>query len=131
MSEIVAQMQRRWADAFARADAKALAALYMDDALFFGSMPDLYLGASGVRRYFETLPKGYENAAFADTQAVEIGAALIVAAGFVTFTGERNRERFSFLYRMSWTLVRTGGDWRIASHHASPKNWSSSSANPT
>ena len=131
MSDIVAQMQGRWTEAFARADAEALAALYTDDALFFGSMPDLYLGASGVRRYFETLPKGYENAAFADTQAVEIGADLIVSAGFVTFTGERNRERFSLLYRMSWTLVRSGDHWRIASHHASPKSWSSSSGKPT
>jgi uncharacterized protein (TIGR02246 family) len=123
MSETVGEMQRRWADAFARADADALAALYTDDALFFGSMPDLYLGASGVRRYFETLPKGYENAAFTDTEAVEIGADLIVSAGFVTFTGEHDGERFSVLYRMSWTLVRAGGNWRIASHHASPKNW--------
>jgi uncharacterized protein (TIGR02246 family) len=123
MIDIVAQMQGRWAAAFARADADGLAALYTDDALFFGSKPELYLRASGVRRYFETLAKGYEAAAFADTQAVEIGADLIVCAGFVTFTGERDGERFSVLYRMSWTLVRAGGDWRIASHHASPKNW--------
>ena len=123
MSDIVGEMQGRWAEAFARADADALAALYTDDALFFGSMPELYLKASGVRRYFETLPKGYEAAAFADTQAVEIGADLIVSAGFVMFTGEHDGERFSVLYRMSWTLVRAGGDWRIASHHASPKNW--------
>jgi ketosteroid isomerase-like protein len=36
---------------------------------------------------------------------------------------ERDGERFSLLYRMSWTLVRSGEQWRIASHHASPKNW--------
>jgi hypothetical protein len=82
-------MQRRWAEAFARADADALASLYTADALFFGSMPDLYLQRSGVRRYFETLPKGYEGAAFGETQAIEIGRDLIVSAGFVTFTGER------------------------------------------
>jgi ketosteroid isomerase-like protein len=57
MNDMVAQMQRRWAEAFARADPDALAALYAEDALFFGSMPDLYLQRSGVRRYFETLPK--------------------------------------------------------------------------
>jgi uncharacterized protein (TIGR02246 family) len=124
MNAIVAQIQRRWAAAFARADADALASLYIEDALFFGSMPDLYCGRSGVRQYFETLAKGYEGAAFADTHTVEISPDLIVSAGFVTFTGERDGERFSLLYRMSWTLVRSGEQWRIASHHASPKNWS-------
>jgi uncharacterized protein (TIGR02246 family) len=122
MNDIVAQIQRRWAEAFARADADALASLYVEDALFFGSMPDLYRQRSGVRHYFETLPKGYEGAAFADTDAVEINPDLIIAAGFVTFTGEHGGQRFSLLYRMSWTLVRSGGHWRIASHHASPKN---------
>jgi ketosteroid isomerase-like protein len=118
MNDTVVQMQRRWADAFARADADALASLYTEDALFFGSMPHLYLQKSGVRRYFATLPKGYEGAAFGETQAIDIGRDLIVSAGFVTFTG----ERFSLLYRMSWTLMRSREGWRIASHHASPKN---------
>src|SRR5436309_10091546 len=113
MNDIVAQMQRRCAEAFARADADALASLYTGDALFFGSMPDLYLQRSGVRRYFETLPKGYEAAAFGETQTVAINPDLIVSAGFVTFTGEREGERFSLLYRMSWTLTRREEDWRI------------------
>ena len=46
MNAIVAQIQRRWAAAFARADADALASLYIEGALFFGSMPDLYCGRS-------------------------------------------------------------------------------------
>jgi uncharacterized protein (TIGR02246 family) len=121
MNDIVAQMQRRWAEAFARADAGALASLYTDDALFFGSKPDLYRQRSGVRHYFETLPKGYEAAAFGETHAVRINPDLIASAGYVTFTGERGGERFSLLYRMSWVLARSGGEWRIASHHASPK----------
>jgi ketosteroid isomerase-like protein len=97
MNAIVAQIQRRWAAAFARAEADALASLYIEGALFFGSMPDLYCGRSGVRQYFETLAKGYEGAAFADTHTVEISPDLIVSAGFVTFTGERDGERFSTL----------------------------------
>jgi len=122
MNETVTQMQRRWAEAFARADAGALASLYTEEALFFGSMPDLYRQSDGVRRYFATLPKGYEGAAFGETHAVEISSDLIVSSGFVTFTGERDGSRFSLLYRMSWTLVRSGREWKIASHHASPKN---------
>jgi ketosteroid isomerase-like protein len=75
-----------------------------------------------VRGYFETLAKGYEAAAFADSHCIELAPDLIASAGFVRFTGERDGERFSMLYRMSWTLMRTGDDWKIASHHASPRS---------
>src|SRR4051794_9094596 len=122
MNDTVAKMQSRWAEAFARADVAALASLYAEDALFFGSTPELYRQSSGVRRYFETLPRGYERAAFGETHTVEIKPDLIVSAGFVTFTGERDGDRFWLPYRTSWTLVRDSGEWKIASHHASPKN---------
>ena len=72
MNDVVAEIQRRWAEAFARADPGALASLYAEDALFFGSMPDLYRQRSGVQHYFETLHSGYEGAAFGETHAVEI-----------------------------------------------------------
>jgi uncharacterized protein (TIGR02246 family) len=122
MNDVVAEIQRRWAEAFARADPGALASLYAEDALFFGSMPDLYRQRSGVQHYFETLPSGYEGAAFGETHAVEINPELMISAGFVTFTAKRDGEHFSLLYRMSWTLVRSRGEWKISSHHASPKN---------
>jgi len=64
MNAIVAQIQRRWAAAFARADADALASLYIEGALFFGSMPDLYCGRSGVRQYFETVGKRLRRRCF-------------------------------------------------------------------
>ncbi len=121
MNDVVAEIQRRW-EAFARADPGALASLYAEDALFFGSMPDLYRQRSGVQHYFETLPSGYEGAAFGETHAVEINPELMISAGFVTFTAKRDGEHFSLLYRMSWTLVRSRGEWKISSHHASPKN---------
>jgi ketosteroid isomerase-like protein len=120
--DVVAEIQRRWAEAFARADPGALASLYAEDALFFGSMPDLYRQRSGVQLYFETLPSGYEGAAFGETHAVEINPELMISAGFVTFTAKRDGDHFSLLYRMSWTLVRSRGEWKILSHHASPKN---------
>jgi ketosteroid isomerase-like protein len=123
MNDTVAAIQRRWSEAFARTDIDALASLYAEGALFFGSLPDLYLGQGGVRRYFETLARGYEGADFGDTEAIEIAPGVLASAGFVTFTGERNGERFCLVFRMSWTLIRTGSEWQIASHHASPKNW--------
>jgi uncharacterized protein (TIGR02246 family) len=119
---VAESIQRRWAQAFARSDVDALASLYTQDALFFGSKPDLYRGQGGVREYFESLTKGYESATFAHSHVVAISPEVIVSAGFVTFAGAHDGRRFSLPYRMSWTLVRSGGEWRIASHHASPRN---------
>jgi uncharacterized protein (TIGR02246 family) len=119
---VVAEVQQRWAQAFARSDIDSLVSLYGEQTLFFGSTPHLYLGRNGVRRYFETLTKGYEGAAFGESHVAEISPDVIVSAGFVTFTGKHDGKHFSLVYRMSWTLVRGGGEWKIASHHGSPKN---------
>ncbi|GAC1335678.1 MAG: hypothetical protein NVSMB26_20760 [Beijerinckiaceae bacterium] len=46
---------------------------------------------------------------------------MIVTAALVTFTGERDGKPFAAPYRITFTLVKSGDDWKIASHHASPK----------
>ena len=40
--ETIAATMAKWADAFAKIDPDAIAALYSKDALFFGSTPPLY-----------------------------------------------------------------------------------------
>jgi ketosteroid isomerase-like protein len=117
----VALIERHWSEAFARWDIDELVSLYTSEAQFLGSKPDLYLGQSGVRHYFETLPKGYKGAAFSDSHAVQVTPDVIVAAALVTFTGERDGKPFAAPYRITFTLVKSGDDWKIASHHASPK----------
>ena len=50
--EILDQIQKRWNDAAATWDIKALAQIYTPDAVFFGLLPRLYVGRSEVEEYF-------------------------------------------------------------------------------
>ena len=56
MDNIVAGIMVKWAAAFSRLDAPALALLYSKNAFFFGSNPNLYRGRDGVAAYFNGLP---------------------------------------------------------------------------
>lgn len=113
---VLAEMQTRWSGAFNSEKWADLAALYLDDAQLFGGRPDLYVGASGVLAYFQTLKPGAHATFQPGASAVRAAAGCIIVAGIVDFRRE-GRER---LHRMSWTLVATSDGWRIASHHASP-----------
>ena len=46
--DIVSGIMGKWAAAFSKLDAKALASLYSKNAFFFGSNPNLYRGHDGV-----------------------------------------------------------------------------------
>jgi uncharacterized protein (TIGR02246 family) len=117
-----AALEAKWADAFAKWDIDALAALYTKDALFFGPSPELYIGQDGVKTYFSKLPKGvFKSAAFSDQHVIRLTGSVIVAAGFVTFTREVNGQTSQVPFRITLTLLRQGKGWRIAAHHASPK----------
>jgi uncharacterized protein (TIGR02246 family) len=117
-----AAVEAKWADAFAKWDIDALAALYTKDALFFGSTPELFVGQDGVKAYFSKLPRGvFKAAAFSEQHVVRLSAGVIVAAGFVTFTRETNGQTAQVPFRITLTLLRQGKVWKIAAHHASPK----------
>ena len=117
-----AALQAKWSDAFAKWDIDALAGLYTKDALFFGSAPELFVGADGVKTYFSKLPKGvFKSATFSDQHVIRLSASAIVAAGLVTFTREVNGQTSQVPFRITLTLLRQGKAWKIAAHHASPK----------
>jgi uncharacterized protein (TIGR02246 family) len=110
------QLGDRWVDAFNRADVDALARLYTDDILFFGSLPDLYVGHAGVRDYLASvLPAGVQ-VQLVDRRFVDVADGIVAMSGLLNgawASGERRQ------YRLTWTLVERDGDWLIALHHGS------------
>ena len=114
---IVAALQAAWAAAFAARDIGALVALYAEDALFFGSTAPLYRGRGGVRTYFATLRTDIVLEEFERFESRMHSDALIVAAGYWRFRfGAQTRP-----FRLTWTLIPENGQWKIATHHASPR----------
>ncbi len=116
-TEVVADVQRQWAAAFAARDFARLVDLYADDALFFGSAPALCADRVAIRAYFDGLPAGIELVDFPALVARPVGEGAIMASGFWTFA--LKGERLAF--RLSWLLVDRGAGWRILQHHAALK----------
>ena len=118
--ETVSAIMGRWASAFTRLDARALASLYSRNAFFFGSNPKLYRGNEGVAAYFEALPRwASPSVQFSEVKTAPAGPELINVAATATFHVEEDAEPLSV--KISWVIVREDGDWKIVSHHVSSK----------
>jgi len=118
--DIVSGIMGRWATAFGEQDTSALASLYSRNAFFFGSNPNLYRGNDGVAAYFDALPRwSSPSVQFSDVRTVHAAADVINVACTATFVVEANAEPLQV--KITWVIIREGGEWKIVSHHVSSK----------
>jgi uncharacterized protein (TIGR02246 family) len=118
--QTVSGIIEKWSAAFNKLDADGLASLYSRNALFYGSTPPLYKGKEGVAAYFNALPRWKSpTVQFSDLATVPIGSDLINVAGTATFVISDTAPPVTF--RLTWVLMREDGEWKIISHHVSPK----------
>ena len=116
--DTVAAIMKKWAAAFSKLDAAALASLYSKNAFFFGSTPNLYHGRDGVAAYFNGLPRlAAPGVQFSDVRTVAAGYDVINVAGTASFLVERGAEPLTV--KISWVIIREDFDWKIVSHHVS------------
>lgn len=113
----------RWNVAAAPWTARSLAAIYNDDALFFGGRAGHSVGGEAIFEYF----KSYEGVilsgsmALVDPHTRVLTLGCVLSQGFVDFSfvladGQATRSRL----RATLVLVFKHGAWRIAQHHFSP-----------
>ncbi|MEW9806412.1 SgcJ/EcaC family oxidoreductase [Mesorhizobium sp. ZMM04-5] len=106
-----------WIAAFNAHDLDRHMALYTEAALLFGSVDELQRGRDAIRAYFGRRPPGVRVRSYPMPEVREVAPAVAVTAGHVDFAdGDQPSP-----YRMTWVLVREGGDWKIAQHHGSPR----------
>ena len=118
--DVVSAVTGKWAAAFGRLDALALASLYSKNAFFFGSNPTLYRGQDGVRAYFNALPRwSSPTVQFTDVRTMQVNSDLINFAGTANF--DLGDEAPPLSVKISWVIAREDCDWRIVSHHVSSK----------
>jgi uncharacterized protein (TIGR02246 family) len=118
--DTVSGIIRKWSAAFNKLDAKALASLYSKNAFFFGSKPSLYRGNDGVAAYFNTLPRwSSPTVEFTDRAIAQVGSDLINFAALASFVVSDDTPPLSV--KISWVIAREDGDWKIVSHHVSPR----------
>ncbi|QHO77040.1 DUF4440 domain-containing protein [Bradyrhizobium sp. CCBAU 051011] len=118
--DIVSGIMGRWAAAFSKLDARALASLYARNAFFFGSNPSLYRGNDGIAAYFDGLPRWHSpTVKFTDVRTAQAAPDLINVAGTASFFVEAGAEPLTV--KITWVIVREDSDWKIVSHHVSSK----------
>ena len=118
--DTVSTIMEKWAVAFSKQDATALASLYSKNAFFFGSNPNLYRGNDGVAAYFDALPRwSSPSVQFTDVRTGPAGPDVINFAGTASFVVDDRAEPLSV--KITWVIVREDGDWKIVSHHVSSK----------
>jgi uncharacterized protein (TIGR02246 family) len=116
----VSSIIEKWSAHFNKLDADALASLYSKNALFFGSTPPLYKGKEGVAAYFNALPRWKSpTVQFTDLVVTPLGSDAINVAGIASFVVAENAPPIAF--RLTWVIIREDNDWKIVSHHVSPK----------
>ncbi len=120
--EAAVAVQKAWTEAFEARDLVALSGLYAEETAFYGSTAEFYATPAGVRTYFEILPLSYKRSDYAVPHVVRLGDNAMAATGEVMFYREEPDGTVTELpFRMTHVLVRQGDDWKIATHHASPR----------
>jgi uncharacterized protein (TIGR02246 family) len=118
--QTVSGIIEKWSAGFNKLDADALASLYSRNALFYGSTPPLYKGKEGVAAYFNALPRWKSpTVQFTDLVVTPLGSSVINVAGTASFVIAENAPPVSF--RLTWVIIKEDNDWKIVSHHVSPK----------
>jgi len=116
--KIVADVQAKWAAAFAKLDAEALASLYSRQGFLYGSNPNLYRGQDGAKAYFSGLPRWRsQSVAFTDITTEAACADVVSMAGTANFVFDKD----TLTVKITWVIVREDGGWKILSHHVSSK----------
>ncbi len=113
----VESLLAQWVEAFNSHDLVRHMELYTEDAMLFGSVDELQDGRDAICDYFRNRSPGIRVKSYPMPHVRNVSADVLVTGGHVDFTdgGEISP------YRMTWVLVRHGGNWRIAQHHGSPR----------
>lgn len=119
----LAAVLQGWNAAARQWDARALAALYTDDALFFGGRPAHAVGRPAIEQYFLSYAGDIRSGTLdlVEQHLLQLDDANILAQGYGDFSFVlRPDQRTASRLRTSWLLTRQGQGWRIRQHHFSP-----------
>ena len=118
-----ADVVNRWNAAASPFDPAALASLYSKKALFFGGLPDQYVGRAAIEQYF----RHYSGSILAmnfqlqdQSLSCSSGGSLMMQ-GFACFHFDLAHQRTAqSKLRATLVLDREDEEWRICLHHFSP-----------
>jgi uncharacterized protein (TIGR02246 family) len=116
------EVERDWNAAAQRWEAEGIAALYTEDALFYGGRPGHAVGRAKVRGYFESYAGTLAGArlALVDQELRKLADRVYLAQGYARFDFDLTAGGgSSTLLRSTLVLRHRPEGWRIAQHHFS------------
>lgn len=117
----VASATKAWENAANICDASAIAALYADGAVLWGTTrTSLITTPQGIHDYFANSCKALPGikVQFGD-QAIRVYGDMAVNSGTYTWSFTKDGASRSLPARYSFTYVRQKGRWMIVDHHSS------------
>ncbi|NIE67190.1 SgcJ/EcaC family oxidoreductase [Burkholderia sp. Ax-1719] len=120
---ILAEIQAAWNAAASTWNPDAFAALYTEDALFFGGRPDHCVGGAAIHAYFASYQDVLESATLdlVDQHFLWLADDCFLAQGFGDFAFVLEGGKRTSRARMRTTLViaQHASVWKIRQHHFS------------
>jgi hypothetical protein len=118
-TELGGKLLTVWASAFAENSPAAMALLYQEGSMLYGSKVELFQGIEGAMRYFSGLaPRRSRAVQFTEVTASFAGASVVAIAATASFSMS---DAPPLVTRFTQTWVKSSDEWRVLSHHASPK----------
>jgi uncharacterized protein (TIGR02246 family) len=110
-----------WAEAFNARDAQRIAALYADDAVFWGTIsPTIRTTPEAVLEYFTNSTTKRPNLRIAiGEQHVRVYGETAINSGYYTSRNFEDGQEMITPMRFTFVFHRRAGRWVIVSHHSS------------
>lgn len=110
-----------WAEAFNARDAQRIAALYADDAVFWGTIsPTIRTTPEEVLEYFTNSTTKRPNLRIAiGEQHVRVYGDTAITSGYYTSRNVQDGQETINPMRFTFVFHQRGGRWMIVSHHSS------------
>ena len=119
----VSDCTERWAAVFNAGDPQAIAALYQDDGVLWGTVASgLLIGRDAIRQYFErACVPGVLPRVQLEQQHLRVMGEMAVNSGAYLFHVIDNGAERALPARFSMVWRRTNDGWLIADHHSSAR----------
>ena len=112
----------RFSAAYTANDPEAVVKLYAPDAILLGTVsPVISVGTDAIRKYFSMLKGSGNKNALQERHTIVLGDNAVVVTGFYEFTRMQDGKPVPGPSRFTMLITKTGGEWRIAHHHSSPR----------
>lgn len=121
-TELAADIEKRWSARSLAGDIDGLLPMFTEDSIFFGSLPQMFIGREGIRDYLtQANMSAARGVKFFNRQVRVLTPDVFTTSSFVFFDLELEGKPVRWRFGITWTVIRRDGDWKIALHHASPR----------